>query len=631
MDWSNASDHFHRRVKAVLAGALLAEPEGGNGKTNTLFDATNLDVDCPGSPLVLHVLGHVRAALGEADAALDPLRRARDLAPGNLDIAFTLAKTYAAREQFDLAAEECKRALSLGDADLVDPELHAVFESRHLEPSKEARISIAKQPLRELLADTSSKIVVLMARDCWNGMSEEVRRSFLTVKADVEIMQLDAEVDKLKKKLVEVCTCDYREIILPAMKDYLWAKLCNDPPENVLRSKDDAEANTENRVSVQEDINASLNISTSGIVLQEDDEKGAKDNPKGGDSTVPHDNVVEELPGDNKVLQSGQKLELPPRANENTLGSSQNTPMEKENKTSSPSDYSGSIEEDANISSNGVTGTAYPNSENELKSLYATLLSLWHLRPFSDEYMKKAHLFPHFGVSGEDCMLCGLFHTFSAFSDKNDSRATYRLKCLRASLIKFFNGANVSLKEETNLAVKFTEVIFNMVHTSETATRVSKNSEKILYKTTLFSICHDHGCLSHGLFGMHKNAREITYFLNLGASELQNIETKSFAGVIKSVDKQFHCNIESNAHNDPPRFFTTAFSYPSENDSQLDVSGLLLSFAAPWDINPVYEGLHSECKYTMVSAVFRAEGQDICFARVEEKWLVYDKTLVAVK
>lgn len=48
--------------------------------------------------------------------------------------------------------------------------------------------------------------------------------------------------------------------------------------------------------------------------------------------------------------------------------------------------------------------------------------------------------------------------------------------------------------------------------------------------------------------------------------------------------------------------FVTAFGYPSENDSHL-VSGLLVSIAAPLDINPVYEGLHSECKYTMVSAV----------------------------
>uniref|UniRef100_I1R1E9 Uncharacterized protein n=3 Tax=Oryza glaberrima TaxID=4538 RepID=I1R1E9_ORYGL len=104
----------------------------------------------------------------------------------------------------------------------------------------------------------------------------------------------------------------------------------------------------------------------------------------------------------------------------------------------------------------------------------------------------------------------------------------------------------------------------------------------------------------------------------------------TFADVIKSVDKKFHCNTESNAHNHPPRYFTTAFGYPSENDSHL-VSGLLVSIAAPLDINPVYEGLHSECKYNMVSAVFRAEGRDICLAREEEKWLVYDNSLREVK
>uniref|UniRef100_A0A0E0MGX2 DUF629 domain-containing protein n=1 Tax=Oryza punctata TaxID=4537 RepID=A0A0E0MGX2_ORYPU len=894
MDWNGARAHpgFRARVEA-LTGPLPAQQDGVDVKEERLHEAVKLTVDFH-SPLAYHVLGHVRAALGEDELALDSLDYASKLAPGDLDIAFTLAKRYAAREQFDLAAEECQRALSLGDADLVDPELHAVFEFRDLKSSVESRISMAKQPLRDLLDDALSKIAVLMACDCWNGMSEEKRRSFLTVsieemkapyrgsakrtltsavdfakdngiwicwlcpqcekrfptsesflshvevesfpklkasllfvpkriskeqaelieswtvpsdvspkeqaereeilskikstlqhlkdqkalsvdlldnlvkltknwigettavpqhhscitklhpvvlrvldllisglrtgdakqddcdqfdapfvpsivieenmlritdgssnqdalfswlcrhsrqdavtswssirqacldkgthalkklnectaaliekvqlksglietqmggayfcekaKIDVEIMQLDAKVDNLKKNLVEVCICDYREIILPAMKDFLWAKLCNDPPKGVSSSEDDkaADASIENRDPVQEDINEGFNINSPESVLQEDDGKATEDNLQGGDSTVPHDNGVEELPGDSKVSRSGKKLELPPRANTSTLGSTE-TPMEKANKTSSPSDYSGSNEGSTNIPSNGVTGSAYPNSENDLKSLFSALLSLWHLRPFSDKYMKKAPLYPHFGVSGEDrvCMLCYLFHTFNAFSDKSDSRANNRLNCLRPSFIKVLEEANVSLKEETNFAVKYIEIVLNMVHTSETAICINNNSENILYKTTLFSSCPKHRCLSHEFFGMHKNATESTYFLNVGASELQNIEMKTFADVIKSVDKQFHCNTESNAHNHPPRYFTTAFSYPSENDSHF-VSGLLVSIAAPLDINPVYEGLHSECKYTMVSAVFRAEGRDICFAREEDKWLEFD-------
>lgn len=74
--------------------------------------------------------------------------------------------------------------------------------------------------------------------------------------------------------------------------------------------------------------------------------------------------------------------------------------------------------------------------------------SLWHLRPFTDKFMKKAPFYPHFGVSGKDrnCMLCYLFHSFNAFSDKSDSTATYRLSCLRPSFIKILEEANVSLK-----------------------------------------------------------------------------------------------------------------------------------------------------------------------------------------
>uniref|UniRef100_A0A0E0J3X1 DUF629 domain-containing protein n=1 Tax=Oryza nivara TaxID=4536 RepID=A0A0E0J3X1_ORYNI len=902
MDWDSATPGFRARVKD-LTGPLPAEREGVDVKEERLHEAVELAVDFH-SALAYHVVGYVRAALGEDELALDSLRLARDLAPGDLGIAFTLAMRYAAREQFDLAVEECQRALSRGDADLVDPQLNAVFESRHLEPSKEARISTAKNGLKQLLISALSKIAIPMARDRWNGMSEEKRRSFLTVgidemvayycakpsdecqmsaltgavdfvkdtgewicwlcpqcemtfltaktfqlhveddefsrsqefkksllfvperisdeqtefikcwtlpsdvnpteeaegekiltkikstfqylkdqkalsvdlfdnlikftknrieeavtqnyscitsldpggllllgtyldllrlrvgdaeqdsrdnfgggvvqdacvlsigtdenvlrvtdgssnqdalfswlsrpsrqdpftswdnmrqacldkgthalgklngraaaliekvnlkrgltatqtyeayfgekaKIDIEIMQLVAEVDNLKKNLLEVCTYDYREIILPAMKDFLWAKLCNVPPKGVSSSEDDkvSEASIENRDPVQEDINVSIS-SVLNQSYKKMMEKLSRTIYRVEIQLCPTVMVSKSFQA--IVLQSGKKLELPPRANTSTLGSSE-TPMEKENKTSSPSDYSGSNEGSANISSNGVTGTAYPNSENELKSLFSALLSLWHLRPFTDKFMKKAPLYPHFGVSGKDrnCMLCYLFHSFNAFSDKSDSTATYRLSCLRPSFIKILEEANVSLKEETNLAVKYIEIVLNMVHTSETAKCISNNSKNILYKTTLFSSCPDHRCLSHELFGMHKNATESTYFLNVGASELRNIEMNTFADVIKSVDKKFHCNTESNAPNHPPRYFTTAFGYPSENDSHL-VSGLLVSIAAPLDINPVYEGLHSECKYTMVSAVFRAEGRDICLAREEEKWLEFD-------
>lgn len=178
-----SSDRFSARVKAVT-GAFPAARKGGEVKASTLSQAEDLTADLPFSPLAHHVLGHVRAALGEDALALVSLRRAIELAPGDLGIAFTLAMRYAAREQFDLAVEECQRALSRGDADLVDPQLHAVFEPRHLEPSKEARISTAKNRLKQLLVYALSKIAIPMARDRWNGMSEEKRRSFLTVGID---------------------------------------------------------------------------------------------------------------------------------------------------------------------------------------------------------------------------------------------------------------------------------------------------------------------------------------------------------------------------------------------------------------------------------------------------------------
>ncbi|KAG8090574.1 hypothetical protein GUJ93_ZPchr0011g28542 [Zizania palustris] len=172
--------YMSERVKVVI-DALRTARERGEGKAETLSLAANLVKDWPQSALALHVLGHVRAALGEAKEALDPLIDAAKLARGSLDVAFTLARAYAATEQFDLAVETCEFALGIDNPD--DPALHAfvIADSSHLEPSKEARLAVAKQQLRDICADAKSRSVVQMARQRWNGMSEEERRSFLTV------------------------------------------------------------------------------------------------------------------------------------------------------------------------------------------------------------------------------------------------------------------------------------------------------------------------------------------------------------------------------------------------------------------------------------------------------------------
>uniref|UniRef100_A0A0E0RAG5 DUF629 domain-containing protein n=1 Tax=Oryza rufipogon TaxID=4529 RepID=A0A0E0RAG5_ORYRU len=56
---------------------------------------------------------------------------------------------------------------------------------------------------------------------------------------DVEISHMFAEVSFLRKKLVKVCTFDYRIVILPFIKDYLWAKLNNGSPGKELHDMDD--------------------------------------------------------------------------------------------------------------------------------------------------------------------------------------------------------------------------------------------------------------------------------------------------------------------------------------------------------------------------------------------------------
>lgn len=124
---------------------------------------------------------------------LGPLLHARDLAPADLDAALALARAYAAMERFDLAARECERALALA---LADDTAAAAAEEEllHLQleppPTKEARM-LAKERLRFLLLQTSSKAVAMAARDRWRAAmaaaaddDDERRRGFLTVSVE---------------------------------------------------------------------------------------------------------------------------------------------------------------------------------------------------------------------------------------------------------------------------------------------------------------------------------------------------------------------------------------------------------------------------------------------------------------
>lgn len=119
---------------------------------------------------------------------LGPLLHARDLAPADLDAALALARAYSAMGRFDLAARECERALALTLADDTAAAA-AAEELLHLQleppPTKEARM-LAKERLRFLLLQASSKAVAMAARDRWRTAmaDDERRRGFLTVSVE---------------------------------------------------------------------------------------------------------------------------------------------------------------------------------------------------------------------------------------------------------------------------------------------------------------------------------------------------------------------------------------------------------------------------------------------------------------
>lgn len=79
-------------------------------------------------------------------------------------------------------------------------------------------------------------------------------------------------------------------------------------------------------------------------------------------------------------------------------------------------------------------------------NLQTSMQSLWHLRRFSDQYRNIVRGIPHFGVSGNRCVICLLHQMFSAWESKDDRRATIILKYMRTAFIKILNDTNISQK-----------------------------------------------------------------------------------------------------------------------------------------------------------------------------------------
>ncbi|KAG8090205.1 hypothetical protein GUJ93_ZPchr0011g26979 [Zizania palustris] len=202
-------------------------------------------------------------------------------------------------------------------------------------------------------------------------------------------------------------------------------------------------------------------------------------------------------------------------------------------------------------------------------------------------------------------------------------------------------------------ASRFVKLIFERLHKLQTPLHFEFKGEALEPQTKTMPNCLGCICLTHDLFGLHITEEKCncvnnvsaeteytTFFHSIDLGTVERTKLESFSELLKAVNKQLLCDPRNGGcgHNIarylsyPPHLFMTVFSWPDNKGSHINMHEVLISLAAGLDINHVYKYLHSDSKYTLVSAVCcDDEGRYLCFAQDKNKWLIYDgKTIEAI-
>uniref|UniRef100_A0ACD5W4L6 Uncharacterized protein n=1 Tax=Avena sativa TaxID=4498 RepID=A0ACD5W4L6_AVESA len=77
-----------------------------------------------------------------------------------------------------------------------------------------------------------------------------------------------------------------------------------------------------------------------------------------------------------------------------------------------------------------------------------------------------------------------------------------------------------------------------------------------------------------------------------------------------------------------PHFFTIALSWLGCSESQDNLSEVLAALTSPVDTEFFCKSAHSSAMYTVASMICYVDDRYVCFARSEDKWLIYDSEIV---
>ncbi|KAL2465300.1 Ubiquitin carboxyl-terminal hydrolase-related protein [Abeliophyllum distichum] len=512
--------------------------------------------------------------------------------------------------------------------------------------------------------------------------------SFELSRVDARILQVVNWMQQLEVKLDSASVYDFRSILVPLMKSYLQAHLEDLAEKDAIKKSDAA----------REAFLAELAFDSRHMHERMKDKK-SKEKTKNKDSKATagiHDQTSEEIAQDgddpdaaialrqreeeykhrieleleeilkyvrqiqNEAIQKHlAKLPMSSEKENDEVGQlrSKHTPDGDEALPPLKLPKMGDLDFSSNkviadgVNIKDICGPGLKNKVGEYNCFLNVIIqSLWHLRRFRDEFLRRSSGHVHFG---NPCVTCALYDIFISLSTPNTDtrREAVDPTSLRVALSNLYPDSNFFQEGQMNDASEVLGVILDSLHQSFPCVPVIRVG-------TLD--CKDLSCIAHSLFGMDisermncdscgvesRNLKYKSFYHNINASALRTLKVRypenSFDELLNLVEMnhQLACDPEAGGCGKlncihhvllaQPHVFVTVLGWQNICESIDDIKETLAALSTEIDISVLYHGLDPKSIHSLVSMVCFYWRHYRCFAykHEHEQWIMYDDETV---